>query len=124
MATITISLDDALLARIQDAGGANLSEWIAAACRSRLLAQATRAAIDWERTHPVEAAAARTQEATHVLEGEVERELSDQAEQAARTRAGAGTEPTTTDYLTAYGQVRALLEQGEQQLREQLGGGQ
>ena len=96
MATAMISLDDVLLARIQDAGGGNLSEWIAAACRSRLLAQAVRAAIEWERTHPAEATAARTQEAARLLEGEVERELCDQADQAACIRAGAGTEPTTT----------------------------
>ncbi|WP_265337339.1 hypothetical protein [Nocardia africana] len=42
MATATISMDDALLARIQDAGGKNLSEWIAAACRSKLLIDAAR----------------------------------------------------------------------------------
>lgn len=54
MATATISMDDALLARIQDAGGENLSEWIAAACRSKVLTDAAPAAREWERTHPDE----------------------------------------------------------------------
>ncbi|MGN2635011.1 hypothetical protein ACTD5D_02210 [Nocardia takedensis] len=120
----TISIDDALLARIRESGGENLSEWIAAACRSKLLTDAAHAAHEWERTHPDEAAAARAEDAVHVLEGEVEREIIEHAEHAARTRAGAGTEPATVDYLAAYGHVRALLEQAEQQLREQLGGGQ
>ncbi|MGS2807721.1 MULTISPECIES: hypothetical protein [Nocardia] len=107
MATATISIDDALLARIQDAGGGNLSEWIVAACRSKLLTDAARA-----------------EDAVHVLEGEAEREIVEHAEHAAHTRAGTGTEPATVDYLAAYGHVRALLEQAEQQLREQLSGGQ
>ncbi|MCC3318343.1 hypothetical protein [Nocardia africana] len=123
MATATISMDDALLARIQDAGGKNLSEWIAAACRSKLLIDAARAAREWERTHADEAAAARTQDAVRVLESEAEREIVEHAEQAAHTRGGVGTEPGIVDYLAAYGHVRAQLEQAEQRLREQLGGG-
>ncbi|OBF66246.1 hypothetical protein A9X06_06935 [Mycobacterium sp. 852002-51759_SCH5129042] len=122
MATATISMDDALLARIQDAGGQNLSEWIAAACRSKLLTDAARAAREWERTHPDEAAA-RTQDAVRVLESEAEREIVQHADQAAHTRGGVGTEPGIVDYLAAYAHVRALLEQAEQRLREQLGGG-
>ncbi|WP_069162844.1 hypothetical protein [Nocardia altamirensis] len=124
MATATISIDDTLLARIQESDGGNLSDWIAVACRARLFTDAARAACEWERTHPAEAAAARAADAVHLLEGEAEREISEQAEHAARTRAGVGTAPTTADYLAAYGHVRALLEQGEQQLREQLSDGQ
>ncbi|MEU2040518.1 hypothetical protein [Nocardia niwae] len=56
--------------------------------------------------------------------GEAEREICEQAKHAAQSRAGAGTEPSTVDYLAAYGRVRALPEAAEQQLREQLGGGQ
>ncbi|GAB2451963.1 hypothetical protein [Nocardia tengchongensis] len=124
MATATISFDDALLAQVHRAAGENLSTWVAAACRARLLTEAAATAQEWEATHPADAADARTADAAQVLEGEVEREISEQAEQVARARAGAGTEPTTADYLAAYGHVRALLDQGERQLREQLGGAQ
>ncbi|WP_280453991.1 hypothetical protein [Nocardia brasiliensis] len=123
MATATISIDDTLLTRIQEAAGGRLSEWIASACRARLLNDATCAAQEWELNHPAEAAAARTQDAVHVLQGEVEREVREQAEDAARIRAGVGTEPTGSDYLAAYSDVRAMFEQAEQKLREQLGGG-
>ncbi|MRH92303.1 hypothetical protein GFY24_33540 [Nocardia sp. SYP-A9097] len=124
MATATISIDDALLARIRESDGGDLSAWIAAACRSLLLSDAARAAREWERTHPAEAAAAHAEEAVRVLAGAVEREISEQAEHTARTRAGASAEPTTVDYLAAYGHVRALLDQAEAQLRKQLGGAQ
>lgn len=120
MATETISIDDALLARIRQADKGNLSEWISAACQAKLLTDAANATREWERTHPDEAAAARAEDAVHVLEGEAEREIVEHAEHAARTRPD-GTKPTTTDYLAAYRHVRDLLERGEQQLREQLG---
>ncbi|WP_194838776.1 hypothetical protein [Nocardia sp. XZ_19_369] len=93
-------------------------------CRSRSLAKAARAAGEWERAHTAEAGTVRAEDAVHLLEGEVERELSEQAEYAAQFRTGAGTEPTTADYLAAHGHGRALLKKAERRLCEQLRGGQ
>ncbi|WP_433635500.1 hypothetical protein [Nocardia sp. CA-120079] len=118
MATATISMDDALLAQVRQAAGEDLSEWIVTACRSRLLSEGLRSAREWERQHPAEAAAARAEEARHCLEAEAEREVEHQAQHQARTR-GDDAEPTTEDYLAAYGNVRDLLERAEQQLRDQ-----
>ncbi|MGV9408352.1 hypothetical protein ACWDOP_00440 [Nocardia sp. NPDC003693] len=122
MATTMIAIDDALLARIRTVSAdTDLSAWIGAACRAKLLTEAARETREWERAHPDEAAVAATQEAVRVLEDEAEREICEHAERVAHARAG-GTEPVLADYLAAYGQVRALLEQGEQRLRQQLGG--
>jgi hypothetical protein len=110
MATATISMDSALLARVRAAAGENLSEWIAKACRSRLLSEGVRDAVVWEREHPAEAAAARTAEAIRQLETEAEREVRYQAEQAARHRGGDGAEPTAEEIAAAEQRVRAFFE--------------
>lgn len=111
-------MDDALLAQVRQAAGKNLSEWITRACLSRLLSQGMRSAREWERAHPAEAAAARAEDARHVLEAEAEREVEHQAQHQARIR-GDDAEPSTEDYLAAYSHVRELLERAEQQLRDQ-----
>lgn len=98
--------------------GENLSRWVVAACLSRLLREDVRTSLAWEQQHPAEGAAARTDDARYALEAEAEREIDHHAHAAAQTR-GADAQPTTEDYLAAFSQVRALLDQAEQQLRDQ-----
>ncbi|MFC9894786.1 hypothetical protein ACFVMC_13940 [Nocardia sp. NPDC127579] len=119
MATATISIDDALLAQVQQAAGDDLSGWIATACLSRLLRQGVESARAWEQQHPAQAGAARAEDARHVLEAEAEREIDAHAHTAAAQARGVDARPTTEDYLAAYGHVRVLLERAEQQLRGQ-----
>jgi hypothetical protein len=64
MTRTTITMDDALYAMVKDAAGPNVSEWIAKACRSRLLADDARAWAAWERAHPEETAARRAESET------------------------------------------------------------
>ncbi|WP_156370821.1 hypothetical protein [Nocardia arizonensis] len=77
----TITMDDALFAMVRDAAGSNVSDWIAKACRSRLLAEDARALAAWQRTHPGETADA-------YAEAEAEREARDRADEEAARRRG------------------------------------
>jgi hypothetical protein len=116
MATATISMDDALFTLVEQAAGENLSEWIAKACRSRLLAEAARAQAEWERAHPAEAAKERAAEAARNLEAEAEQEVWHQAEEAARRRGGDHAEPTAEERACIVPLLRPLLA-GQQPYR-------
>ncbi|WP_159850981.1 hypothetical protein [Nocardia sp. CY41] len=118
MATAIIEMDDVLFARIQQEAGENFSEWVSKACRSRLLADAARDAVVWEREHPVEAARERAEEAARSLESEAEHEIQYQAEEAARRRGGDHAEPTAEEIAEAEWRVRALFERADRRLRE------
>ncbi|MBF6289895.1 hypothetical protein [Nocardia cyriacigeorgica] len=119
MAKATISMDDALFTHVREAAGEHLSEWIAKACRDRLLSEGVRAAIVWEREHPAEAAAARREEALWQLETEAEREVQDLAEEAWAARGGQGDGPTAQDRADAERRVRTLFERADHRLRKQ-----
>jgi hypothetical protein len=80
-ARTTITMDDALFAMVREAAGSNVSDWIAKACRSRLLAEDARALAAWQRAHPAETAEA-------YAEVEAERETRDRAEDEAARRRG------------------------------------
>jgi hypothetical protein len=60
---ITVTLDDQLAELVRSAAAedpkakGNVSEWIARACRSRMLAEEARALAEWQRAHPEETAA-------------------------------------------------------------------
>ncbi|MEU4841816.1 hypothetical protein [Nocardia testacea] len=123
MATATISMDDALFAHVRAAAGEDLSEWIAKACRHRLLSEGVREAVVWEREHPAEAAAARMEEAAWHLETEAEREVQYLADQAWSERGGRGDGPTAEERADVERRVRALFEQADRRLREQQPGG-
>jgi len=115
MATATIEIDDILLAQVRDmAAGENLSEWIAKACRQRLLNEGLRSAVVWERAHPAEAAEARTDEITRLLENEAEVEVRYQAEQTAQQRGG--DQPTTEEIAAAERRARAFFERTDRRL--------
>ncbi|MEU4183610.1 hypothetical protein AB0H76_39075 [Nocardia sp. NPDC050712] len=57
---ITITLDDRLAEQVRDAATqdprarGNVSEWLAKAARSRMLAEEARALAKWQRDHPEE----------------------------------------------------------------------
>lgn len=111
MATTTISLDDALLAQIREAAGANLSDWIARACRSHLLAEACRAETSWARKHPEEAALAAAEQSRQYLETEAEQYAQNLAEQLWKQRGGHGDGPSPQDRTQAEDAARRLLDE-------------
>ncbi|MGF6884497.1 hypothetical protein ABIA39_005732 [Nocardia sp. GAS34] len=112
-------MDNVLFAHVRKAAGENLSEWIAKACRQRLLGEGVRSAVVWEREHPDEAAAARAAEAVRQLEADAETEVRYQADEAARHRGGDGAEPTAAEIAAAEARVRALFERTDRKLQEQ-----
>jgi hypothetical protein len=77
----TITMDDRLYALVREAAGGNVSEWIARAARSRLLAEDARAMAEWDRMHPEGRAAWHT-------DVEAEREARWASEEAERKRHG------------------------------------
>ncbi|WP_280376563.1 hypothetical protein [Nocardia wallacei] len=100
MATTTISMDDHLFAQIQEAAGDDLSAWIAAACRDRLLSDGVRTAVVWEKQDP---AAADPEHA-----------------RVAWLRCGGhGAGPTDTEITVAEQRVRALFARADRRLRDQ-----
>ncbi len=119
-------MDDALYIRVREAAGENLSEWVARACRSRLLSEGMREVAVWEQEHPAEAAAARAAEAAWQLEIEAEQEAQHLAEQAWSESGGRGEGPTAEQRADAERRARALFARADRTLREQQqsGGGQ
>lgn len=112
-------MDDLLFSYVREAAGENLSEWIAKACRARLLSEGVREAVVWEREHPAEAAATRAQEAAWQLEAEAEREAWCLAQETWLGRGGEGTGPAPEDRADAERRVRALFDRADQRLRDQ-----
>ncbi|WP_033247441.1 hypothetical protein [Nocardia carnea] len=108
-------MDDALFVRVCEAAGENLSEWIAKACRQRLLSESVRDAVVWEQEHPVEAAAARAAEAAWQREIEAEQEVQYLTEQAWSESGGLGDGPTAEQRADAERWVHALLARADQQ---------
>ncbi|WP_107661106.1 hypothetical protein [Nocardia suismassiliense] len=120
--TIAVPLDDSLLALVRNAAGeTSVDEWIAKACRDRLLHDELHHLRRWENEHPDEAARERAAEAQRILEHEAETEVCVHAEKAAQQRGGPGTEPTHADYAEAVRHVRDLLAQAERRLSRDQG---
>ncbi|MBF6370297.1 hypothetical protein IU469_32005 [Nocardia puris] len=99
------------MAQVEAAADGDLSGWIARACRSRLLSEQCRAVAEWEREHPVEAAAARAQHTRELLEVEAEQYARFLAEQIWRDRGGHGDEQGAGDRADAEVRARTLLAQ-------------
>ncbi len=115
-------MDDALFTHVRAAADENLSEWIAKACRQRLLSEGMREAVAWEREHPVEAAAARTTEAEWQRAVEGDQEVQYLAEQAWSESGGRGDGPTAEQRADAERRVRTLLTRADRTRREQQAG--
>lgn len=114
MVTATISMDDQLFAHVQQAAGGDISAWIAAACRNRLLSDGVRTAVVWDhQPSPAE---------NHRLRGrvtEAERETRAFAEDAWHQRGGHDDEPADPRIADAEQRVQALFERVDRRLRDQ-----